>query len=140
MFIHMISIILLSQLIRSDWTLLHYAISGTSMQISVGIQLLMLVKLQARVKQSRQAEAFDEQPEMMNGLGNSEDEVYEEAREKKKRKKDAKTSKYAVKPTAPPLEEEVVAGPRKVTREVDQNRGLTPHRRKDMKNPRVKVR
>ena len=85
-------------------------------------------------------EDLDGGPEGLNGLSDSDNEVYEEAREKKKRKKDAKTAKYAAKPTAPPLEEEVIAGPRKVTREVDQNRGLTPHRRKDMKNPRVKVR
>lgn len=65
--------------------------------------------------------------------------MYEEAKESKKRKKAAKAAMYDAAPTQPPQEEILVAGPRKVTREVDQNRGLTPHRRKDMKNPRVKV-
>lgn len=97
------------------------------------------LQLQARVKQSQHSELFNDAPEV-DGLSGSDNEVYEEARDKKKRKKEAKIAKYAAKPSAPPLEEELVAGPRKVTREVDQNRGLTPHRRKDMKNPRVKVR
>ena len=101
--------------------------------------LLILTILQARAKQSQQVADLEAGAEGINGLSDSDNEVYEAAREKKKRKKDAKTAKYAATPTAPPLEEELVAGPRKVTREVDQNRGLTPHRRKDMKNPRVKV-
>ena len=31
-------------------------------------------------------------------------------------------------------------GARKVSRAVEKNRGLTPHRRRDIKNPRVKAR
>ncbi len=31
-----------------------------------------------------------------------------------------------------------MAGARAVSRAVEKNRGLTPHRRKDIKNPRVK--
>ena len=74
------------------------------------------------------------------GLDDSDNEVYEEASRKKKQKKANKEAKYAAAPTLPPMEDEAVPGPRKVTREVDKNRGLTPHRRKDQKNPRVKVR
>jgi len=33
-----------------------------------------------------------------------------------------------------------VEGARKVSRAVEKNRGLTPHRRRDIKNPRVKAR
>lgn len=44
-------------------------------------------------------------------------------------------------PTAhPPLAEEHRAEARKVTTEIQKNRGLTPHRRKDLKNPRKKGR
>ncbi len=110
-----------------------------SLQQDCGPSLFVPLDLQARVKQSRQVEALMDGPEAVPGLAESEDEVYEDAREKKIRKKDMKAAKYTAKPTASPMEEAVVAGPRKVTREVDQNRGLTPHRRKDTKNPRVKV-
>ena len=105
--------------------------------MSVNCQILS----QARVKQNQQATApgrneFDLQDA---GLIDSDNEAYEEAREKKQKKKATKSAKYTAVPTHAPMEEEVLPGPRKVTKEVDQNRGLTPHRRKDMKNPRVKV-
>lgn len=71
---------------------------------------------------------------------NEEDnEVYQEEMQRRAKRKATKSSKYSAAPTHAPMEEELVAGPRKVTKEVDQNRGLTPHRRKDLKNPRVKV-
>ena len=93
------------------------------------------------MKQRTKAATMLEDNDQIN-LGdamNGEDEAYEEAHESKKRKKAAKAAKYTAAPAQPPLEEALITGPRKVTREVDQNRGLTPHRRKDMKNPRVKV-
>ena len=96
--------------------------------------------VQARVKQKHQAQALAEGPDELAGVNDEDNELYEEVKESKKRKKAAKDAKYGAAPARAPAEDEVVAGPRKVTREVDQNRGLTPHRRKDMKNPRVKVR
>ncbi|KAK9904141.1 hypothetical protein WJX75_005357 [Coccomyxa subellipsoidea] len=53
-------------------------------------------------------------------------------------KKAARKDKYAVAPSFPPLPDEVVEGARPINRSVEKNRGLTPHRRKDIKNPRVR--
>ena len=69
----------------------------------------------------------------------SDDEVYREAEKKSRSQKAAKAAKYSAPALHVPLEEETVAGPRKATKAVENNRGLTPHRRKDIKNPRVKV-
>lgn len=40
----------------------------------------------------------------------------------------------------PPMADEHHTDARKVTTEIQKNRGLTPHRRKDLKNPRKKGR
>jgi U3 small nucleolar RNA-associated protein 3 len=40
----------------------------------------------------------------------------------------------------PPLADPTASGARKVTSEIQKNRGLTPHRRKDLKNPRKHAR
>ena len=47
--------------------------------------------------------------------------------------------KYAAQPLHPPVAAAETEGPRAISRAVEKNRGLTPHRRKDIKNPRVKV-
>ena len=47
--------------------------------------------------------------------------------------------KYAAQPLHPPLAAAETEGPRAISRAVEKNRGLTPHRPKDIKNPRVKV-
>ena len=47
--------------------------------------------------------------------------------------------RYGAKPLHPPRAELESEGPRAISRAVEKNRGLTPHRRKDIKNPRVKV-
>ena len=46
---------------------------------------------------------------------------------------------YGAKPLHPPRAELQSEGPRAISKAVEKNRGLTPHRRKDIKNPRVKV-
>ena len=67
------------------------------------------------------------------------DNAYDEAERVMHRKKAAKLAKYSAPALQPPLEDEQINGARKVTKAVEKNRGLTPHRRKDTKNPRVKV-
>lgn len=48
--------------------------------------------------------------------------------------------RYTAPALPPPLPDATVEGARKVSRAVEKNRGLTPHRRRDIKNPRVKAR
>lgn len=55
-------------------------------------------------------------------------------------KKKAKGEKRKAPEMHPPLADEHRADARKVTTEIQKNRGLTPHRRKDLKNPRKKGR
>lgn len=72
-------------------------------------------------------------------LSDSDDEGYREVKKKSKLQKAAKTARYSAPALHTPMEEETVGGPRKITKAIENNRGLTPHRRKDIKNPRVKV-
>ncbi|KAF5836525.1 hypothetical protein DUNSADRAFT_5813 [Dunaliella salina] len=71
-----------------------------------------------------------------------EDDFYKAAKEGAMSRKKARAEKYGAPATVPPLpDEEVPVGqPRKITEEIQKNRGLTPHRRKDLKNPRKKHR
>lgn len=71
----------------------------------------------------------------------SEDEAaaYEAASSRAQARRAAKAARRIPATLPPPLEDEQVVGHRKITPAVDRNRGLTPHRRKDSKNPRVKV-
>ena len=67
------------------------------------------------------------------------DDAYAEAERVMHKNKAAKLAKYTAPALQPPLDDEQINGARKVTKAVEKNRGLTPHRRKDTKNPRVKV-
>lgn len=69
-----------------------------------------------------------------------EDEFYVAARETATAKKRARQEAHAPSPLAPPLEEPRSDRARGVTTEIQKNRGLTPHRNKDLKNPRKKNR
>ncbi|KAH0831924.1 hypothetical protein J3R83DRAFT_12807 [Lanmaoa asiatica] len=55
-------------------------------------------------------------------------------------KKARKKAEYEVATARPGLESESTTGPRSVTRAILKNRGLTPHRSKAVRNPRVKKR
>ena len=68
------------------------------------------------------------------------DEFYKEAQAAAADKKKAKKSKYTPADTLPPMSDPTVDGPRAITTDIEKNRGLTPHRSKASKNPRVKNR
>ncbi|CAK0782908.1 hypothetical protein CVIRNUC_006103 [Coccomyxa viridis] len=67
-----------------------------------------------------------------------EDAFYTQAVELGRSKKSARKDKYSAAPSFPPMADQTVEGARPVSKAVEKNRGLTPHRRKDIKNPRVK--
>lgn len=68
-----------------------------------------------------------------------EDPFYVSAAQQAQGRKKQKADKYTAPAPRPPLAEPETQGPRKVSKAVEKNRGLTPHRRRDLKNPRVKV-
>lgn len=109
--------------------------------IAEKLRFELLHLLQAQQKRSRLEDDSLPQPKKKQrpDLSDSDDDVYREAEERSKSQKAAKSAKYTAPAAHMPLEEETVGGPRKVTKAVERNRGLTPHRRKDIKNPRVKV-
>lgn len=75
-----------------------------------------------------------------DGPPSSEDEEYAKARKIAHGKRAAKQVTYTAASLQPPLHDvQIEDGHRKISSAVDRNRGLTPHRRKDTKNPRVKV-
>lgn len=92
----------------------------------------------------------DEGPEELGGRGGGaggrarrereEDEFYAEAKAAVAAKKARRADVYAFPETAPPAEDPSAAGARGISRDIEKNRGLTPHRRKDIKNPRKKHR
>ena len=69
-----------------------------------------------------------------------EDDVYQEAKaasNSRKRRREERARGPAV---HPPLADPEASGKRGITREIEKNRGLTPHRSKERKNPRKKHR
>lgn len=74
------------------------------------------------------------------GDGGEEDDFYKAAKATATEKKKRKASAYAYDELLPPAEDPTTRGARKINQAIEKNRGLTPHRRKDMKNPRKKHR
>lgn len=72
----------------------------------------------------------------------SPDEYYELVKKKTKEKKEQKKAEYEALQAAskPDISTEDVSGPRSLTRAIMANKGLTPHRPKSVRNPRVKKR
>jgi U3 small nucleolar RNA-associated protein 3 len=60
--------------------------------------------------------------------GGEEDEFYTAAKAARASSKAAKREQHQVPQLAPPLPEPTAAGQRKITYEIEKNRGLTPHR------------
>ena len=85
-----------------------------------------------RSKRQHQPDAEDSPPD--------EDAFYQETAQRATAHKKRKADKYTAPAPRPPLADPLAEGPRKISRAVEKNRGLTPHRRRDLKNPRVKVR
>jgi U3 small nucleolar RNA-associated protein 3 len=72
--------------------------------------------------------------------GGEEDDFYKEVAEAAAKKKSKKKDTYSYPETLAPAPDTQEFGARGITKEIEKNRGLTPHRRKDMKNPRKKHR
>lgn len=72
----------------------------------------------------------------------TEDDMYKAVKADAKGRSEARKSKYSYPPSFPPVDS-THAGDgeaRTITREIEKNRGLTPHRSKEKKNPRKKHR
>ncbi|KAH6911360.1 Sas10 C-terminal domain-containing protein [Coprinopsis sp. MPI-PUGE-AT-0042] len=73
--------------------------------------------------------------------GDSADEYYELVKKKSKQKKQKKKEEHeAARAEQRIVEDDDASGPRSLTRAILKNRGLTPHRSKAVRNPRVKKR
>lgn len=70
----------------------------------------------------------------------SEDPFYEEIRQNRGSNKQRRNESYLYPDLLPPSKEVTTSGARKISTAIEKNRGLTPHRRKDLKNPRKKHR
>ncbi|KAF9468556.1 Sas10 C-terminal domain-containing protein [Collybia nuda] len=92
---------------------------------------------------------YRQQKRQRDGDGSSEQEetrspdgYYELIKRKSKEKKEQKKADYKIMQVAarPDLNENNTNGPRSLTRAILANKGLTPHRPKSVRNPRVKKR
>jgi U3 small nucleolar RNA-associated protein 3 len=74
--------------------------------------------------------------------GEGADGYYDLVKKRKQEKKKLQQAEYKAAKVAarPDLHEEAADGPRSLTRSILKNKGLTPHRAKDVRNPRVKKR
>lgn len=82
----------------------------------------------------------DEGPGPRGKRDREEDDFYRAAKEASMNKKKARKGAYETPGLLPPRADEETRGARGITYEIEKNRGLTPHRRKDLKNPRKKHR
>ncbi|KAJ3731009.1 Sas10 C-terminal domain-containing protein [Lentinula guzmanii] len=99
----------------------------------------------ARVRTQGGADLDDAEPEPRNledGDGDEEMEdingYYNLVKKQVKEKKERKKTEYEASRADRFVEEEVNNGPRSLTRAILANKGLTPHRSKSVRNPRVK--
>ena len=69
-----------------------------------------------------------------------ETDFYKESKARSERNKKQRQEAMAPDDLLPPMAEPTTSGARKIDSAIEKNRGLTPHRRKDLKNPRKKHR
>jgi U3 small nucleolar RNA-associated protein 3 len=82
----------------------------------------------------------DSEPDEAGSSGDYEDEFYKASKEQSQLKKAAKATKYSRTATQFGAEEKLAEGKRGINKQIEKNKGLTPHRKKAIKNPRVKQR
>lgn len=97
-------------------------------------------KARAALKRSRREEEEDGGDSGPDGEGFDDDGEYLAVAARSRASKAARKAAFAAPAPHVPLARSDADGPRAITRDVEKNRGLTPHRRKDIKNPRVKGR
>ncbi|KAF9013454.1 Sas10 C-terminal domain-containing protein [Cyathus striatus] len=92
--------------------------------------------LRTAEKRRREDDSGDDDDE------NNAEGYYELVKKKSKEKKEQKKKEYGVAQAAlrPDMDDDDSSGPRSLTRAILKNRGLTPHRSKSVRNPRVKKR
>lgn len=80
------------------------------------------------------------EPDEAGPSGDFEDDFYKSAKEQSQLKKAAKASKYDRGTGRFAAEDALAEGKRGINKQIEMNKGLTPHRKKAIKNPRVKQR
>ncbi|KAF8555211.1 hypothetical protein OG21DRAFT_1507881 [Imleria badia] len=94
------------------------------------------VDAEQKKRKRKRALGDEDAEEDVSGANGYYDLVKQAAATKKARKK----AEYEAATARPELEPENTSGPRSVTRAILKNKGLTPHRSKAVRNPRVKKR
>lgn len=85
-------------------------------------------------------EAFDMDNTLVSSSRGEENEFYKSTMEYIEQKKKKRGERRAPDQLHPPREDDTISGAREINQAIEKNRGLTPHRRKDLKNPRKKHR
>lgn len=89
---------------------------------------------------AKSAVNFDEDDFGGGGARGEEDEFYQAAKTAASSKKRQRQESHAYPDLLPPSEEPRTAGARPINSAIEKNRGLTPHKKKELKNPRKKHR
>jgi len=93
-----------------------------------------------RAKQQRRAISYNTSDEPNDGKLAVETDFYRSSKKAIESRKQQKRDANAPDALLPPMADPTAPGARKIGNAIEKNRGLTPHRRKDLKNPRKKHR